>query len=309
VSTTASAAAAPLSIPEPYRLLVDDAAVFPPGSSPLDDAVPAHRRHLRSPYADFVGPFVIDDARLPPLLDILRRDRSEDPLGVAVVVTGGAGAIEPAVQWASRAEEVALDAVEVALRDEADLAYNAGRVVTMLDRLQSDGRLGEDARQYVEPPRLFGADPAHSWLGALDELAAADLRLKFRTGGVDADAFPSARELATCLGAAVDRELRFKCTAGLHHALRHRDAATGFEHHGFLNLIAATRATLDSASVEDVARILEEQSAESVLALLAEAGDAGLVSARRWFTSFGACSVREPLDDLIGLGLLSQEAA
>ena len=29
-----------------------------------------------------------------------------------------------------------------------------------------------------------------------------------------------------------------------------------------------------------------------------------LLGARRWFTSYGSCSITEPLDDLLGLGLL-----
>ena len=73
----------------------------------------------------------------------------------------------------------------------------------------------------------------------------AGLRLKFRTGGLTADAFPSAAELAACIDAALDRETPFKCTAGLHHAVRHTDPETGFEHHGFLNVLLATRVALD----------------------------------------------------------------
>ena len=101
-----------------------------------------------------------------------------------------------------------------------------------------------------------------------------------RTGGATGDSFPSSGELAACIAAALDRELPFKCTAGLHNALRHRDDESGFEHHGFLNVLLATRASID------------------------ETGSGGLVSARRWFTSFGSCSVLEPLQDLVELDLL-----
>ena len=47
--------------------------------------------------------------------------------------------------------------------------------------------------------------------------------------------------------AALDRETPFKCTAGLHNAVRHRAADTGFEHHGFLNVLLATRQAFDGA--------------------------------------------------------------
>ena len=46
-------------IPPEYTALVDDAAIFPPGNAPLEEAVPAHREHRAAPYGDLVGPFVV----------------------------------------------------------------------------------------------------------------------------------------------------------------------------------------------------------------------------------------------------------
>jgi hypothetical protein len=219
------------------------------------------------------------------------------------VVSGGAGALEPAATWATRDGRLTLRGLEIAIResDAGDLAPNARRIVAAVDSLVASGTLDDDVSVHVEPPRLYDAAPTASWLAALDEIAAMDHRLKLRTGGVQADAFPSSDELAACIGAALDRELRFKCTAGLHHAVRHRDPDTGFEHHGFLNVLFATRASLDGAGLTDVAAVLDETDAK-VLGRLAD--DAGLASARRWFTSFGSCSVVDPVHDLTGLGLL-----
>jgi hypothetical protein len=292
------------AIPPYLHRLVDDAAIFPPGNAPLAAAVPAHLEHLAAGHAELVGPFVVSDIRLPELVEILDGDPPAEPLAVTVVVTGGAGALEPAVRWAGRSPRLALRGLEIALRDEADLGHNARRMLAMLDQLVAAGELDDEVPAYVEPPRLYGAEPSHSWLSALDELAAADLRLKFRTGGVDADAFPAAAELAACIEQALDRELRFKATAGLHNALRHRDPETGFEHHGFLNVLLATRAGLDGAGPDGVAAVLDNGDPDAVRGRLGETGPDGLVSARRWFTSFGSCSVLEPLEDLTELGLL-----
>jgi hypothetical protein len=292
------------TIPAAFSSLVDDAAIFPPGNASLPDALDAHRHHRSAAYADLVGPLVVSDVALPDLMEAVRVRGSADPLAVSVVVTGGAGAIEPAVRWATRAEELELAAVELGLRDEEDLPRNARRVTTVVEQLRAVGELGDDVPVYVEPPRVLGPQPPTSWLSALDEVAATDLRLKFRTGGVTADAFPGIDELATCIDASLDRELPFKCTAGLHHALRHHDEETGFDHHGFLNVLAATRAALDGASVPAVAEVLATTEAVTVRDGLLDAGPDGLVSARRWFVSFGSCSVLEPLEDLIELDLL-----
>ena len=57
----------------------------------------------------------------------------------------------------------------------------------------------------------------------------------------------------------------------------------------------ATRASLDGAGVDDLAGVLAVRDG----ALLDPGPDAdGLASARRWFTSFGSCSILDPLDDL-----------
>ena len=294
------------TIPDAYQSLVDDAAVFPPGNAPLETALTDHRAHRASAYSDLVGPFVVTDVALPELIQAVRAQEDAEPLRIAVVVTGGAGAIEPAVRWATRADELDLAAVELGLRDEEDLPRNARRVTTVVDQLRAAGDLDEDTPVYVEPPRVVGTEPAASWLTALDEVAALDLRLKFRTGGVSADAFPGPTELATYIDAALDRELRFKCTAGLHHAVRHRDESTDFEHHGFLNVLGATRAALDGSTVADVAGALATTDEQAVRAMLEQAGAGGLVSARRWFTSFGSCSVLEPLADLAALDLVDR---
>jgi hypothetical protein len=293
----------PVLVPDFLRAIVDDAADFPPANASLDDAVRDHAGHRTAAYAELVGPFVIADSHLPRLAEIVTAAAPDEPLGVSVVVGGGAGALEPAVRWATRSGSLELRSVEIAMResDAGDLAPNAHRIVLAVDRLVDSGVLDEDVPVYVEPPRLHEAEPSTSWWGALDEVAAMGHRLKLRTGGVDSDAFPSTRELATCIGAALDRELPFKCTAGLHHAVRHRDTTTGFEHHGFLNVLLATRASLDGDGPAEVADVLEDRDAgASTTATEADA----LSSARRWFTSFGSCSVLDPVHDLSELGLM-----
>jgi hypothetical protein len=285
----------PGHVPDELVALVDDAALFPPASTPLETAVAAHEEHRSSSYAGMVGPFVVDDRSIPELVQALEASGREEPLAVTVVCSGGAGAIEPAARWAERSPLLELRGLEVALQDESDLPGNARRVVAAAD-------LGLDVPVYVEPPALRGA-PSHGWLAALDELAAAELRLKLRTGGTSADRFPGAVAVAAFVEAALDREAPFKCTAGLHGALRHRDEESGFEHHGFLNVLLATRAALDG---DDVVAVLEERDPGTVVARLDEVGGDALARARRWFTSFGCCEVRDPVDELTRLGLLAR---
>ena len=293
---SSSGATLPAALPDFLRAFVDDAAIFPPARTDLDQAVADHYVHRSSEYAAMVGGFVVSDVKVADLAKVVSKG---DPVAVNLVVTGGAGAIEPAVTWVTRSEGVDLRAIEFALRDEDDLAHNARRLVQVVDSLDE---VLDEVTVFAEPPMLHGSPP-HGWLAALDELAAREISLKFRTGGVSEDLFPTAPELATCIEAALDRELPFKCTAGLHNALRHRDDETGFEHHGFLNVLLATRASLDGGIADDVARVLDDTDG-TVLASRLSADPDQAARTRRWFTSFGSCSVLEAHEDLVELGLL-----
>ena len=276
-------------IPDAFRGLVDDAAIFPPGNAPLHDAVAAHTARRSAPWADLVGAFVLKDTDLPLL--------SGTAAELTVVSTGGAGQVAGPLALARRLG-LTVAGLEIALRDADDLPGNARRVVAAVDRARDE--TGDDLTVHVELPQ---AEPTAGWLAAADVVAAAELRLKFRTGGIEADLFPAVPTVAAWIDAALDRETPFKCTAGLHHAVRHTDPATGFHHHGFLNVLAATRTALDGG---DVVAALAEEDGTALVAALPDAD--ALARTRRWFTSFGCCEVREPLEDLVDLGLVSTDA-
>jgi hypothetical protein len=278
-------------LPEPWRGLVDDAAVFPPGDVPLPEALAAYVGRRSEWYADLVASFVVTDVAIPGVTE---------PVPVSVVVTGGAGAIGGALKLAAK-RDLAVAGLEIALRDLDDLPGNARRVTAAVDAARGEGSLGDEVPVYVELPQI---EASASWLAAADVVAEGEHRLKFRTGGLEADRFPTPETLAGWIDAALDRETPFKCTAGLHHAIAHRDHATGFSHHGFLNVLLATRKAFDGASTAEVATLLADHYPNDLVAL---ARTSDLAGARRWFVSFGSCSVLEPLDDLVGLGLVEEQ--
>ncbi|TDU88227.1 hypothetical protein EV138_1769 [Kribbella voronezhensis] len=278
------------TIPALFRHLVDDAAMFPPGELPLAAAVAAHREHRQAEYADLVGPFVCTDEDLMKVAAEARA--SGGPLEVSVVITGGAGGIEPAVRYGDRSADLVVKAIEVRLRAEDDLSRNALRVVRACDDCL------DEENAFVE----IGLDGA--WERALDVVADAGYAAKLRTGGLDPSLFPTAEQVAAFITACLDREVAFKCTAGLHNAVRHTAADTGFEHHGFLNVLLATRASLDGSSQDELAALLETRDGGTLAAKALELSEEQAVSTRRWFTSFGSCSIDEPRHDLTALGLL-----
>ncbi|MER8182274.1 hypothetical protein [Kitasatospora sp. NPDC094015] len=269
-----------MTVPALYRGLFDDAALFPPGDLPLPEAVPAHAVHRTAWYAEAVGPFLVGAGRLAELTAVL----AGAPLRVALVLPDGAGQLAPAL-----ADAGALSVAGVELADP-----DVRAAVTALD-----GQLPAGVQAAVELPRGDGL-PA-----ALDVLAGTPYRAKFRTGGLAAGAFPTETELAGFLAGCAERALPYKCTAGLHHAVRHTDPATGFEHHGFLNVLLAAVAGPDEKLA---AEALAERSGALLAAAAHDLTDDQVRQARERFTAFGTCSIVEPLEDLAALGLLTAPA-
>ncbi|GAA3836675.1 hypothetical protein [Nocardioides panacisoli] len=253
--------------------LYDDAAIFPPGDASLEAAVPAHRAWLASPHAMTVGTFVCS----APRLDDLARLGPDFP--VSVTVPDGPGAL-PGVL------------------DRVDIDVASVEVPLDLDGWPELEGAVHRTEVYAEV-RL-----ADLSVTLAARLASAGIRLKVRTGGADAAMFPTAAALAEGIVTAVRADLPFKLTAGLHHALRHRDPATGFEHHGFGNVLAATAAAVGGAGPEEVAVILDDTDADTVVTTLRALSPAQKGSVRSRFRSFGTCSIQEPLEDLAALGLL-----
>jgi hypothetical protein len=259
--------------------LFDDAAIFPPGNADLGEAVAAHFVWRRSVHARAVGAFVCSSGRWNELLEHLPRD---GVLPVSITVPGGHTELPSVVRLVTREARTELFSLEV----PADATNLPELAATVRESVPAG------VRTYVELP-WAEIDP---W--ACETLALADLRLKVRTGGTMASAFPDEVSLGRAIQASVCAGLPFKLTAGLHNAVRHRDPISGFEHHGFVNVLCATAHTLAGGSLPDIVALLAEQRADRLLGELRSLDSVAARRVRSSFVAFGTCSIDEPLNDL-----------
>jgi hypothetical protein len=274
------------TVPTLLRHLIDDAALFPPGNAPMQVAVPAHLALRTGPLAELVGPFLCPASRIPELIAVLPEHRS---LEIGLIVDTGLDSLAEATAAAQADPRLRIAMLEVPIPAGTDLAAGAARVVDLVEQVAPAVRL------HVELPRSPG------WHEALDVLAGAGRGAKFRTGGLAQELFPSDAELAAFVVACRQRAVPFKCTAGLHHAVRYTDPDTGFRHHGVLNILVATARAITGEEVEEA--LAEEQP--DVLAADAEVIDTETAAATRaLFVSYGSCNVDEPVADLRALDLL-----
>ena len=289
---------------------IDYAGLFPPAQLDMPGAVAEYESYLASSDAWALGRFVVPAARLRELA-AAASDAPSNPLGsrqgerrLSVVL--GADLAADVERLRAFCADVngegwwrGIDAVEL----RASTPEAIGQAMRVVP---------DSVERYVEIP--ISEDPTPLVLA----IAGAGAYAKVRTGGTTTDAFPAsdhvARFLATCLREAVP----FKATAGLHHPLRgeypltYEPGSACGRMYGFLNVFLAT-AFLAAGLDEAEARVLlDESDPNAVTFNRTEAVWRShrlpldrLAESRRFLTSFGSCSFREPIDDLTALGLLS----
>lgn len=256
-----------------FHDLFDDAAMFPPAELAADRAIAEHLFWRADPDAYFIGPLLVPATEWDGFLNAYR----DNPEPVDVVVVGSAHTPE---------------------------SIDAGITVVGFEQVSTDAEVPDaSARLAVEPAKL---DLVEDLLAEIGErrIDGRPVVAKFRTGGTTSSAFPSEEDLAYFVLASFNAGVPFKLTAGLHHAIRHTDASTGFEHHGFLNVMLAVSRALQGGAEHDLVDALAVRDSEIVVPEVAGWSPDEIVAVRSVFLSFGCCGVAEPLSDLRTLGLL-----
>jgi hypothetical protein len=282
--------------------LIDYAGLFPPAALPMPDAVLNYAAYRTGPDRWALGRFVVPAGRLGELERAAEGLATPgDPWLLSVLVgANDAGQVEAARAFHAR---------HAASRDLlADVLEGTAAGTGEIAALAAAARPGFTL--FVEVP----ADPDPAPL--IEAIGAAGARAKIRTGGVTADAFPGAAQVARFLAACVRLGVPFKATAGLHHPIRAAypltyapDAPRGTMF-GYLNLFLAAALLHGGGSEADATRLLEETrlaafsfsdhgvSWDGYQFTLAD-----LAESRRLALGVGSCSFDEPLDDLVPAGL------
>lgn len=285
-----------------FSRLIDDAAVFPPGLAPLDQAVSDHLSRTR--YAGLVGPLVVPATAAGGLAALASASTPSRPLRVVLVGRpGGADApVRDGVELLAGEPGAEVVGVEVGWSADWRDLQNLGVPVTV-----------EIPREGHEAAMADVAAAAQADVGAAAQagqaVAAPLVRAKLRTGATPAWAWPDERELAGFVRECIELHLRFKLTGGLHHAVRgeHPAGGTTEPQHGLLNVLAAVRSALRGEQEADLIRLLAERDPRVLVPVIADltAAEAGAV--RGCFTAYGCCTVSDPIGELAAHGLLGEE--
>jgi hypothetical protein len=248
--------------------LIDHAALFPPASLDMPEAIEADRRARASEHAWMLDRFIVPASRLHEL--------PPDAPRLSVVLDGGEGDLEAV---AATPHEVELVEAKI------DPAWIPDTQALVNEKLPC-------VRAFWE------LSPGRGLRGAVAAVQEARAGAKIRCGGTTV---PSVAEVAAFIAACRDAGVPFKATAGLHHPIRSGDR------HGFLNLLAAAvfaDGDLEAIVAEqDPEAFTLDDSGFGVHGR--RAGPARIAEARaELFVAYGSCSFDEPVDDLRALGVL-----
>jgi hypothetical protein len=251
--------------------LIDHAALFPPASMSMPEAIEADRRARASEHAWMLDRFIVPASKLGEL--------PREAPRLSVVLDGGEGDLEAV-------HEAVLDGRQVELVEaRIDPAWIPDTQALVNEKLPG-------VRAFWE------LSPGRGLRGAVAAVREARAGAKIRCGGTT---LPSVEEVASFIAACRDAGVPFKATAGLHHPIRSGDR------HGFLNLLAA--AVFADGDLEAI--VGEEDPAAFTLdadgfGVHGRRADAEAIAAarRELFVAYGSCSFDEPTGDLQALGLL-----
>ena len=292
---------------------IDYAGLFPPADLDMGTAVANFAEYRRSPHRWALGRFVVPFARLAELesaaAEHAPRAPAAEPWPLAVLLP--AADVEP---LRALGEFNCRHAADGALALSGDVVELKADSVAAVERI--GGVLPRWAQAYIEVP--IAEDPSP----LVAAIARAGARAKVRTGGVTADAFPSAAHLARFLRACAAAGVPFKATAGLHHPLRaeyrltYRPDSGTATMYGFLNVLLAAAWLREGLTEGEAVRLLEERDPGAIRMgpdaiewrgrrlgreQLTRARETGIVS-------FGSCSFTEPIGDLDTLRFLAADA-
>lgn len=296
--------------------LVDYAGLFPPAKLPLAEAITLYAHYLDTPDHWMLGRFIVPAQSLPQLTPSLMSSFSPaKPLTLSILGQGG----ETESQFSSNlqndlqqmrlfgeryAERVTMELFEVKLPADANLPQ------LLAQTKQTISQAGFTLQLFYELP--FNAEWDNRLIPTMIALSQTPgtIGFKLRCGGTEPAAFPTVMQLAHALVACRDAKIPLKCTAGLHHPIRHFAPEVGTKMHGFVNLFAAgIFAHTHNLTPLQLLPILEDEEAAhfqfsqhtlqwshltSSTSQIAQLRQTALIS-------YGSCSFDEPRQEILNL--------
>jgi hypothetical protein len=291
---------------------IDYAGMFPPCALALEPALRNQVNYVRSSEAWMLNGFVVPVEQFDAARQFLSEFDPHHPLRVAALgpkttkadaFLDGLYNTETAISSFSRydVDLVSISHFEMFLPEDVDSAS-----------LKAARSIVSELPVFLEAPPERAEQTIALIAGHNSHEDMPKFGYKLRTGGVMADAFPTAAQIARSLVTAATHQVPIKFTAGLHHPIRQFRDEVKTKMHGFINVLgAAVLAAEYQWDADQAAMMLEDEDSGSFLFTHDffawghwKIDTERVQYHRKSVRSFGSCSFDEPRDDLRAINLL-----
>lgn len=316
--------------------IIDYAGLFPPANLSLDTSIQKYAAYRTNEKAWMLSRFIIPARRLSelePYHEELFEDGEPFDFSVLGADTDTLSDFQEEIEQIMdscrkfhqrHGDRVTTDILELKLPKEAALSEDKNLIRQVLGNAAEAAGSSSDTPRYIFYEGYFAESWKNDIPAILEAISAhnnetvsngnyAYAGFKLRCGGVEAHMVPEVEKVAHSINAARNQNVPIKCTAGLHHPVRHYDDSVQARMHGFFNVFGgAMLAYAHDLNNEELGEILKEEDPENFsftdhefrwkeLAVtkeeIEELREVAVIS-------FGSCSFEEPVEDLQKLQLL-----
>ena len=289
-----------------FSSIVDYAGLFPPAKLSMEEAIGNYARDRIASSHWMLGNFVVPASRLNELEELLLTFPPEDDptrhWWLSVIISPELESAIAKIKSLNNSDKISIVALEFPPLSPREIERVLPSLPTGIEAF-FEIPFSEDLKPYLKV--LQGAGPGVS--------------AKIRTGGLNAEAFPTIPQLYQFILACTEAKIPFKATAGLHHPLpgqyplTYEPDSPSAAMHGFLNVaVSAALIYWHKVTVQEALAVLQESSidsfqfkADSIIWKDRRLDIWELKEARQsFFRSFGSCSFQEPIEYLQELRLL-----
>ncbi|MDZ7681375.1 MAG: hypothetical protein U5J63_06565 [Fodinibius sp.] len=314
--------------------IIDYAGLFPPADLSLDTSMQKYSAYRQSEDSWMLSRFIIPASRLAelkPYREILFEE--DDPFDFSVLGQDAETVSEYEEQLDllvdqvmhfhdEHGDSISTDILEIKLPREVVFANDQDLLtriydttVSKLDEKQLPNQIfleGYFDKNWKKEVGLI-LETMQQFNDGIQADTIQEVGFKLRCGGVKEHMVPTVEQVAFAINNVRDHNLAMKCTAGLHHPIRHYADSVQTKMFGFFNVFGgAMLSYAHDLDGEELSKILREEDPEHFSFTeegfhwkdltvstkeIAELREVALVS-------FGSCSFDDPREDLKKLDLL-----
>jgi hypothetical protein len=293
--------------------LIDYAGLFPPAQLEIGPSLKNYAEYTQSIDGWMTSQFIIPVSRLHEIpVDLMETFSKKHPLALSLISGGITNEIDIVDHFfETYPEKVIFSGHESRISNLSTFTQD------LLDVHQLCNN------QIFAFNSFYEVGPSDNWSNEMNEAVSkisafnteykANAGFKLRCGGVEAQMFPAAKNIAHTILACRNANLSMKFTAGLHHPVRHYNESVKTKMYGFFNIfIGGMVAHKYNLELDALIEILVDENPDNFTF------DGNGLNWKDYFISnseiqtyrdksfisYGSCSFNEPRADLQKLGLL-----